>query len=260
MIARAWLWLRSVLFRARLERDMQEEMSAHVRRTAERLEAAGLSADEARMASRREFGNVAALMEEARDARGGRGIESVCADLRYGVRCLSRTPLSSLTMIVVFSLGIGFNAALFLLISSITRSPVPGVPSDDGHLAFHYLADCALIEHNFTESLRLYRKSLDLALVLGDHVEIGFEVQGVAMSLAGLGESATAVRLVAGMAADWSRVGANVTVRFWRALLDQHMGAARAKLGPHADTAWAEGLALAFDDVIQLARTVGELR
>ena len=35
------------------------------------------------------------------------------------------------------------------------------------HLAFHYLADCALIEHNFAESLRLYRKSLRLALSSG---------------------------------------------------------------------------------------------
>ena len=67
-------------------------------------------------------------------------------------------------------------------------------------------------------------------------MEIGFEVQGVAMSLAGLGESATAVQLIAGIAADWSRVGANATVRFWRVLHDQHIGAARAKLGPHADT------------------------
>ena len=37
---------------------------------------------------------------------------------------------------------------------------------------------------------------------LGDHVEIGFEVQGMAMSLAGLGD-AVALRLVAGIAADW---------------------------------------------------------
>ena len=109
MITRAWLWLRSILFRARLERDMHEEMTAHLRRAAEHLEAKGLSPDDARAASRREFGNVAALMDEARDARGGRTIESIGADLRYGVRCLSRTPLSSLTMILVFALGIGFN-------------------------------------------------------------------------------------------------------------------------------------------------------
>jgi predicted ATPase len=123
------------------------------------------------------------------------------------------------------------------------------------HLAVHYLADCALIEFNFAESLKLYRDSLRLALVLGDHVEIGFEVQGTAMSLAGLGEDAAALRLVAGMAADWSRIGANVTVRFWSALLGRHIGAARERLGPDADRVWNEGQQLAFDDVIRLAMT-----
>ena len=117
------------------------------------------------------------------------------------------------------------------------------------------MADCALIELNFAESLKLYRDSLRLAIALGDHVEIGFEVQGTVMSLAGLGEDAVALRLVAGMAADWSRVGANVGVRFWAALLDRHIGGTRQRLGPDADRVWNEGLQLSFDDVIRLAMT-----
>jgi non-specific serine/threonine protein kinase len=121
------------------------------------------------------------------------------------------------------------------------------------HLAFHYMADCALIEQNFSESLTLYRESLRLALILDDHVEIGFEVQGVAMSLAGLGESRAAVLLVGGVAADWARVGADVAVRFWRALLDRHIGAARARLGNDADRMWAEGYEMRFDELIRLA-------
>jgi predicted permease len=130
-MTRLWWWLRSVLFRTRLERDMQEEMAAHLRRAAERFEASGLAPEAARAAAHREFGNVAALEEEARDARGGRGIESVLADLRYGVRRLSRTPFSAITMIVVFALGIGFNAALFIFVSSLVNSPVPGMTRDD---------------------------------------------------------------------------------------------------------------------------------
>jgi predicted ATPase len=55
------------------------------------------------------------------------------------------------------------------------------------HFGWHYLADCELILGNCTESLKLYKKSLALANTIGDKVEIGFEVQGVAMSLGGLG-------------------------------------------------------------------------
>ena len=95
------------------------------------LAAAGLSPDAARAAAHQAFGNVAAIEEEARDARGGRGIESIVADLRYGVRCLSRTPVSALAMILVFALGIGCHAALFLVISSSVNSPLPGTSRDD---------------------------------------------------------------------------------------------------------------------------------
>ena len=69
------------------------------------------------------------------------------------------------------------------------------------------------------------------------------------------GEDVVALKLVAGMAADWSRVGANISVRFWGALLDRHIGSARQRLGPDADRVWTEGLRLSFDDVIRLAMT-----
>ena len=123
-------------------------------------------------------------------------------------------------------------------------------------LAYHYLADCALIEENFAESLKLYRESLRRAIILDDHVEMGFEVQGTAMSFAGLGEADIALRLVGGVAAEMARVGANVTVRFWSALMDRHIGAARAQLGSKADQVWDEGLQLSFDEVIRLASTL----
>jgi non-specific serine/threonine protein kinase len=123
------------------------------------------------------------------------------------------------------------------------------------HLAFHYMADCALIEQNFAESLKLYRESLRLALILDDHVEMGFEMQGVAMSLSGLGAPREAVLIAGGIAADWARVGAGVSVRFWQALIDRHIGAARTQLGDAADKVWAEGYALPFEDVIRLAMT-----
>ena len=43
MMTRLWLWLRSILFRTRLEREMQEEMAAHLRTATERFEASGLA-------------------------------------------------------------------------------------------------------------------------------------------------------------------------------------------------------------------------
>ena len=59
-------WIRSLLSRRRLEREMQEEMAAHLARSTERLVARGLSPEEARREALREFGDVALLQEEGR--------------------------------------------------------------------------------------------------------------------------------------------------------------------------------------------------
>ena len=89
-------WLRAVFLRGRLEREMQEEMAAHLAQSSERLQARGLSVQEARRAARLEFGNVEYLQEQARDARGARWVESILADFRFGLRHFARTPFSTL--------------------------------------------------------------------------------------------------------------------------------------------------------------------
>jgi hypothetical protein len=48
---------------------------------------------------RREFGNIALLQEERRDARGARWIESCAADVRFAMRHCLRTPLTAITLI-----------------------------------------------------------------------------------------------------------------------------------------------------------------
>ncbi len=131
MANRAMLWLRTVLLRGRLEREMQEEMEMHLHRSTERLSKRGLPPEEARRAARLEFGNIDALQEQARDARGARWIESLLADIRFGLRHFSKMPFSTLTMIVLLALGIGFNSAVFAVIYSFARMPPPGISRND---------------------------------------------------------------------------------------------------------------------------------
>ncbi len=76
------------------------------------------------------------------------------------------------------------------------------------HFGWHFLADCALIEGKCTESLELYRRSLNVAQELGDQIETSFEVQGVAMSLAGLGLA----KLQAGLGGTLNTFAADVAV------------------------------------------------
>jgi len=122
------------------------------------------------------------------------------------------------------------------------------------HFGWHYLADCALIQGYYDESLGLYQKSLVLADALGDRIETSFEVQGVAMSLSGLGRAKDCLELAAAVKAEWDRLGADLQVRFWTALLDQHFGRAKQDLGPdEAATTWNEGRGLSFEQAVTMA-------
>lgn len=123
------------------------------------------------------------------------------------------------------------------------------------HFGWHFLADCALIEGRCDESLGLYGQSLALARVLGDRIETSFEIQGVAMSLAGLGDSRKACLLGASVRGEFTRLGVDPHMRFWDALLDRYLVRARETLGSDAaERAEKDGRLLSFDDAVELAQ------
>jgi predicted permease len=131
MLDRILQRLRAIVLRGRIDREMHDEMHAHLERAAERLMARGMPAGEARATARREFGNVAYLQDQARDARGARWIDALRADIRFGLRHLRRTPLSTTTMILVLALGLGLNTALYTVDYSLSTMPPAGVTLDD---------------------------------------------------------------------------------------------------------------------------------
>jgi predicted permease len=131
ILRRLWLRIRAIIRGRALESNMQEEMRQHLDRATERLMARGLSQDEARLAARREFGNLTVLEEEARDARGMRWIDAITGDLRFAFRYFSRNKLTVAIIVGVFALGIGANTALVTTIQSQFQRPAPVVPNDD---------------------------------------------------------------------------------------------------------------------------------
>jgi hypothetical protein len=121
------------------------------------------------------------------------------------------------------------------------------------HLAYHFIADCALIRGDVVEAGTRYRESLRAALPLGDLLETSFEVQGVAMAAAGAGDARLGALLAASVEALWESLGTSPPVRFWGELLERYLGPARAALGGEADAVHAEGRALPFNDAVELA-------
>ena len=82
--------LRSIVFRARRESDLSEELQLHLDRETDRLQAGGLSPEDARLQALRLFGGVEQLKEACRDARGTATWDALVRDTRQGVRRLVR--------------------------------------------------------------------------------------------------------------------------------------------------------------------------
>lgn len=108
--------------RAELEAHVDMETDANIRR--------GLPPDEARRQALASSGGLTQAVENVRETRGLPWLESLAADLRYALRHFRRTPLSTVTMVLVLSLGIGTNVVLLTVFNSIATAPAPGVAPD----------------------------------------------------------------------------------------------------------------------------------
>src|ERR1051326_1235820 len=93
------MWLRGLYRRARallrseaIHREIEEEMRFHIEMRAEENERAGMSRDEARREAEMRFGRLTRLKEQGYEVRGGRWLETLWHDLRYGARSLRKNP------------------------------------------------------------------------------------------------------------------------------------------------------------------------
>ena len=125
MIARIRDTIRVLLGRSRFERDMDEEMNAHIAMVADDLVARGMPRPEAERRARAGFGAVQAFKQEARAARGVHWLDLFGADLRHTVRALRRTPGYTAVALVTLALGIGGATAMFSLIDGLLFRPLP---------------------------------------------------------------------------------------------------------------------------------------
>jgi macrolide transport system ATP-binding/permease protein len=111
--------LRSIAFRGGRESDLSEELQFHLEREIERLQASGLSREEARLHAIRLFGGVEQIKEEARDARGTATWDTLVRDTRQGLRRLLREWRFTTAAVLILGLAIGANTAIFSLVNAV---------------------------------------------------------------------------------------------------------------------------------------------
>jgi macrolide transport system ATP-binding/permease protein len=119
------LRLRSLFDRARVDRELDDELQYHLGREIERGLAAGMSPEEARYAALQSIRDMQQRKEECRDARGLNPLDKLAGDVRYAVRQLRRNPAYAFTAIFVLALGIGATATIFGFVQAALINPLP---------------------------------------------------------------------------------------------------------------------------------------
>jgi predicted permease len=104
---------------------LDDELQFHLDQQIAENTAAGMSAEEARHAAMRSFGNPTTLRDQTRDNWSWNWLEQLWRDVRYGARTLARTPGFSVIAILVMALGIGANVALLTVVRSVLLKPLP---------------------------------------------------------------------------------------------------------------------------------------
>ncbi|HEX6215683.1 MAG TPA: ABC transporter permease, partial [Vicinamibacterales bacterium] len=123
---RTWLSrLGEILFRRSRESRLSDEIEEHIDLLTADFKARGLSHRDARLAARREFGNVDRVRIEHRDTRGWAFLDALIQDARFALRVLRRDRGFALTAIVVLGVGLGVNNMFFTLVYAHKFRGVP---------------------------------------------------------------------------------------------------------------------------------------
>ena len=125
-------WFPSFGFQRR-KRELQEEIDAHLRMAIADRVARGETAETARQAAAREFGNIPLVQDVTRDMWGQAWLEQLGRDVRYALRQLRRSPGFSITATAMLAVAICANSTVFSWIDGTMLRPIPGA-RDTGDL------------------------------------------------------------------------------------------------------------------------------
>ena len=125
-------WFPSFGFQRR-KRELQEEIDAHLRMAIADRVARGETAETARQAAAREFGNIPLVQDVTRDMWGQAWLEQLGRDVRYALRQLRKSSGFSITATAMLAVAICANSTVFSWIDGTMLRPIPGA-RDTGDL------------------------------------------------------------------------------------------------------------------------------
>jgi predicted permease len=160
-----------------VERDLDEEVQAHLELLVDQHRASGLDEADARRAARLELGGVGQVKDAVRDVRRGIWLEHLWQDLRYGWRQLCRQPGFTGIAALTLGLGVGATTAIFGVVHAVALRPLPFQAPDQlvrvvrlrarenvaDNASYPDFADWRTRNHVFTEMAAFHTDSFTLS-------------------------------------------------------------------------------------------------
>ena len=125
LLSRVRSFVRAIIFRRRLEREIEADLQFHIAERADDLVSRGLTRTEAERRAREELGEPIRWKEEGREAFGLRMLDDLRGDAVYALRWLRRSPAFAAAAVLSVALGVGANAAVFNLLNVVLLRSLP---------------------------------------------------------------------------------------------------------------------------------------
>jgi predicted permease len=114
-----------LLRRQSRDRDLDDELTAHLELLADEFAAQGMSREDACLAARKAFGGVDQIKERYRDQRGLPMIDVLVQDIRFAFRLMRKNAMFSLTACGSLALSIGALTLSYSAVNAIVFKPLP---------------------------------------------------------------------------------------------------------------------------------------